>query len=433
MRLCKVVYIVVLLFFSLQFTHATGYVDLSTYDGKKYKDSQEGLIEGLFESGWSEFKSSLKETIFTDNINSEKFWNTLRISLQNGSFYNRLANYQTFENMTGSDLFLKALYSSIEQIPVKYKSVLPNGDSIMLSGKIFLPKNTKAKHIIIANHYTICANSEAPSNAYSIEGIYAIKDYIVLMPDYIGYGITDSLTHPYLHLKSSVTSAIDLLDAAVPYLKSRSYTYFPSVILLGYSQGAAVTLALQKELEQNYSHKYAIYKVFAGAGPYDLAGTFDYYISHHTTDIPCTLPMLVLGMNYGENLGLDTQDFFQPVLQEKYPHLIESKAKMMHEVNQELGNDMNVLLKPIVFQTDSLPTSILYEAVKRNSILQWTPKSNLFLFHSTEDNMVPFLNSEHIKAIFDAQDLENIEYDFSNYGNHMNAAVTFFEKVYRSL
>lgn len=47
--------------------------------------------------------------------------------------------------------------------------------------------------------------------------------------------------------------------------------------------------------------------------------------------------------------------------------------------------------------------------------------------------MVPFLNSEHIKAIFDAQDLENIEYDFSNYGNHMNAAVTFFEKVYRSL
>ena len=49
MRLCKVVYIVVLLFFSLQFTHATGYVDLSTYDGKKYKDSQEGLIEGLFD------------------------------------------------------------------------------------------------------------------------------------------------------------------------------------------------------------------------------------------------------------------------------------------------------------------------------------------------------------------------------------------------
>ena len=37
------------------------------------------------------------------------------------------------------------------------------------------------------------------------------------------------------------------------------------------------------------------------------------------------------------------------------------------------------------------------------------------------------------KLVHDLQDLENIEYDFSNYGNHMHAAVTFFEKVYRSL
>ena len=47
--------------------------------------------------------------------------------------------------------------------------------------------------------------------------------------------------------------------------------------------------------------------------------------------------------------------------------------------------------------------------------------------------MVPFLNSENLKSEFDSQQLDNIQYDFAPYGNHMTAAVTFFEKVYKSL
>ena len=69
--------------------------------------------------------------------------------------------------------------------------------------------------------------------------------------------------------------------------------------------------------------------------------------------------------------------------------------------------------------------------VKLNN--DWTPKAPLYMFHSTEDNMVPFLNSERLSEQFKAKKLGNIEYDFDAYGNHMNGAVTFFEKVYRML
>ena len=216
-------------------------------------------------------------------------------------------------------------------------------------------------------------------------------------------------------------------------MKANSYSYYPSLILIGYSQGAAVTLALQKRIEEQYSHLYSMQKVYAGAGPYDLKGTFDYYISQHSTNIPCSLPMLISGLNYGEGLNLTLDDFFQPILQEKYHSLIETKQKSMNEVNAELGNNMDFLLKPIIYHPDSFPTSILYEAVQKNSIVHWTPKSNLFLFHSTEDNMVPFLNSEHLHKEFEIQHLGNVHYDFAPYGNHMRAAVYFFEKVYRSL
>lgn len=424
---------------SLQLANAANYVDLDQYKG--YVSVEQpignkgltGVIEAPAVEFWNTLKSSLNETMVSDNLSNEYFWNTLRSSLEAGTFYNSFANLQMQDNETGSDMFMRNIYRSIIQVPVKYQSVSPQGDSLLLSGKIFLPKNKRAKNIIIANHYTICANSEAPSCASSIEGIYATKDYIVLMADYVGYGISDSLPHPYLHLESTVTSVIDLLKAAIPYLKANSYTYNNSLILLGYSQGAAVTLALQKELETNYKYEFPIQRVYAGAGPYDLSGTFDYYISNPKTNIPCSLPMLVVGMDYGENLGIKIEDIFQPILQEKYPLLIESKKVTMNDVNKELGNDIEQLLKPIIFEKDSFPTSLLYEAVKKNTISQWTPNSKMYLFHSIHDDMVPFLNSANIKNVFDKQNLNNIQYDFAPYGGHMKAAISFFEKVYKFL
>lgn len=412
---------------------AVYYVDLTRYQRHSYANSSTNTSEREVDKMWSTLKSSLNENFVSNSISANEFWNTLRSSLKDGTFHNRIANIQTSDKRTGSDIFMENIYRSINQVAVKYKTVSPTGDTIWVSGKLFLPKNKKAKNIIIANHYTICANSEAPSNANSIEGIFATKEYIVLMPDYIGYGVSDSLTHPYLHLSSTVRSAIDLLKASIPYLKANSYSFRKPLILVGYSQGAAATLALQKELEEQYADEFPIYKTYAGAGPYDLAQTFNFYTTYPTTNIPCSLPMLILGMNYGENLGLNREDFFQPFLLEQCPRLIESKTENMHKVNIALGNDITQLLKPVIFNKDSFPTSILFDAVEKNSIVQWTPKSYLYLFHSTRDDMVPFLNSENLKSEFDSQQLDNIQYDFAPYGNHMTAAVTFFEKVYKSL
>ena len=433
MKKIKIYNTLILVICYVQVIYSTTYVDLDIYKGHTCVKVHSGVVASWFEDNWNSLVSSVNETVYADNINSDQFWNTLRNSLEDGTFYNRVAGIRMSDSETGSDWFLKTVYSSIDQVPVSYKSTLPNGDSVILSGKMFLPKKKSVKNIIIASHYTICSNAEAPSYASSIEGIFATKDYIVLMPDYIGYGISDSLPHPYLHLESTVTSTIDLLKAALPYLRANCYEFNTSLILVGYSQGAAATLALQKKLEEQYKQDFDIQMVFAGAGPYDLAATFDFYLENPLTDIPCSLPMLIIGMNYGENLGLKREYFFQPVLQEVCPRLIDSKNIMMNEVNKELGHNIKELLKPAIFQKEFYPTSVLYDAVKKNCILKWKPQSPMFLFHSTQDNMVPFLNSKKLKEEFNNQHLDNIQYDFAPYGNHLNAAVTFFEKVYRCL
>lgn len=400
----------------------------------------------LLRREWHAFRSSARNSLVSDNLNTDLFWNSARAALQDGTFYNRLANAEVMgEN--GTDLVLKALYASIKQVPVVYHTCTPQGDTILASGKIFLPREKRAKNIILANHYTICANSEAPGNACSIEGIFATKGYIVVMADYIGYGITDSLPHPYLTLQNNVNAGLDLLKVAIPYLCANDYTYYPNLILLGYSRGGALTLAMQKTIEEDYADTYTIDRVYAGAGPYDLSATFDFYISGNTTDISCTLPMIITGMNYGENLNLREEDFFQPLMTELYPFWIGSRLKNIYEVNAALGNKIDKLLKPVIFHPEQYPTSVLYRAVWRNNIVHvgprrapdsvtppvWIPRSDLYLFHSTEDNWVPFLNSEHLRREFQQLGVDNVEYDFAPYGNHMNAAVTFFEKVYRML
>lgn len=427
-------YFFLLLVWLVQPLFAVSFVNLEDY---KYllplPKAKQKPLEVVLKNGWDEFKSNANESLVSDNIDSELFWELLRVSVEEGTLYNKIANYRIPVNKTGGDLFFYTLYASIYQIPVIYRSVTPLGDSIWLSGKIFLPRNKKAKNIIIANHYTICANSEAPSEAPSIEGLFATKEYIVLMPDYLGYGISSDWTHPYMHLGSFVSSALDLLNAAIPYLRYYSYSFDPSLIILGYSQGAAAALALQKAIEEDYSNRYSIEKVYAGGGPYDLAATYDYYISQNKIDIPCAMPMLFLGLNYAENLQLNKEDFFQPFLMDNYQEWIEDKTATMREVNAFLGNDIDSIFKPVIAQTDTLPASILYDAVNKNSIIDWTPQSPMFIFHSTNDNMVPFLNSEHLKEHFDEQGIDFVTYEFAPYGNHMRSAVCFFEKVYKRL
>ena len=415
------------------------YVNLDAYsriytEGWKVRRTLGETLLHVAKDNFNRVKSEINNRFVSENVNADLFWSMLRAALRDGTLVSRMANYQSNRKADkGSDLFLKTLYASTEEVLVRYTSVAPNGERVVLSGKIFLPPRKKIKNIIVANHYTICSNKEAPSQAHSIEGIFATKDYIVIMPDYVGYGISSNLPHPYLQLDSAVTSSIDLLKAAMPYIASRGYLFPKEIVLVGYSQGAAVTLAMQKKLEEEYAERFPIRRVFAGAGPYNLARTYDFYVSQPKTSIPCSLPMLIIGMAYGENLPLRRGDYFQPVLMEKCQDLIESKKWTLFEVNERLDPHIDVLLKPLIFDKDQYPTSLLYAALKRNSIVGWKPKAPLYLFHSTEDDMVPFLNSAQLAYEFTSQLMTNVEYNFGQEGSHMLACATFFEKVYQAL
>lgn len=54
-------------------------------------------------------------------------------------------------------------------------------------------------------------------------------------------------------------------------------------------------------------------------------------------------------------------------------------------------------------------------------------RAQLYLFHSTNDGVVPFVNAENLVKKLPMT--ENVTTDFQAYGNHMKASETFYKKI----
>lgn len=366
----------------------------------------------------------------------EMFWTTAT-NIFSGRFQDRWDMEIDTEHSVAvlQQLMEVGIGSFVEQIRGIYLSTNSMGDTVILSGKLILPKYGKIKNMIVVCHYTIGANREAPSECLSFESLLALKGYAVVMPDYIGYGITRQYKHPYLHLQSVAQSSVDMMLAVQPFLSTIGRApESSSVILVGYSQGGAAVLALQRELERNYPSIFPIQHVYAGGGPYDLAGSYNFAIREDNIVIPCIIPMLIQGLNEGDTLELNMNDFFVEPILSNYDSWINSKHYTIGTINRMINETRpSKLLTTSALDTMNFTTQRLYGALRHNSLLDCKPKSPLYLFHSKEDTWVPFLNSEHLYKSFQERGISNVAYDFGFYGDHMCAGVEFIKNVFHML
>ena len=141
-----------------------------------------------------------------------------------------------------------------------YTSVDQHGDSLTLSGKIYVPAEPKG--IILLPHYTIASNAEVPSTGGSGEERFLRNDYVLIMPDYIGYGATRDRVHPYLHGELTARNTVDMLLASRAAVDSMLQATTPArhltvdtISVVGFSQGGATALWVLKLLEQNYADR----------------------------------------------------------------------------------------------------------------------------------------------------------------------------------
>jgi pimeloyl-ACP methyl ester carboxylesterase len=332
----------------------------------------------------------------------------------------------------------KTTEQHVESFSCKYWSKTPQGDSLLVSGNIYLPRKRKLNGIIIANHYTIAKNAEAPSNAYQMECIYALKGYAVIMPDYVGYGITRDRVHPYLHWRNAAQTAVDLLDCMPELLDHYGYIYPKDVVITGYSQGGAVALGVARLLEERAMYgdgnepQWTIRKLYAGAGPYNPAATYDYCVKNDMIGYPAVLPLIVMGMNEAYGLKFQLKDFFYEPLLSNYDNWIASKEYTLEQISTMMGSSyLSDLMLQQALDRRCPMANLLYTALLMNNNVGYNLQAPAYFLHSLDDEVVPVINTIAVRD--NMPNNPNVVYDLGHYGSHIEGALIFVKNVFQDL
>ena len=310
-----------------------------------------------------------------------------------------------------------------------YESIDVDGNPITLSGKVLLPADGKIKRCILVSHFTIGSNIEAPSNSFPLEGVLVKLGYALIVPDYIGYGVTVDKVHPYLVMDLTARNVLDMYKAVVPFLKEAGcQPQYEDIYLMGYSQGGATTMAVQHLIE-HHDEDVKIRRVFAGGGPYDVKATYDRFVETNVASYPCAVPIMMQGMVVGNKLNLDMSELMAPHIYENLDEWVNSKRYTAKQLNELMGSRVTSdLLTAKGMDRTSKEVSELYKAMTNNSILSysWTPEAPVYIMHSIDDESVPYDNAARAKTKWKGA---NIQYNMGYYGSHQVTCLRFIFAV----
>ncbi|QMU29472.1 alpha/beta hydrolase family protein [Adhaeribacter radiodurans] len=335
---------------------------------------------------------------------------------------------QGYALTAGYGRFLSAIKYNVAFYKFTYKTTYRD-NPIEVSGLLAIPQNTPTPPAILsAQHGTMFANADAPSNfpaSFTGFELFAAAGYITLIPDFIGFGVSQNTFHPYYDQKSSASTVVDMIKAAKWYLKSANITANNNLFLVGYSEGGYVTMAAQKEIETNPDHKLTLTAAAAGAGGYDLTGMLTGIATTTTYPNPSFLAFIIQAYNTTYDWKRPLTDFFQEPYATTIPALFDG-TKDIDAINQGLTNSPAALFNPAFYAGLQNPTGeqTLKKALTDNSFLTWVPKSPTRLYHGTADEAVFYSTSETTFNRFKAAGATNVEFFPIEGGMHRTSIET---------
>jgi len=203
----------------------------------------------------------------------------------------------------------------VQKITYKTKSLNQETEA---SGLVYLPKVAGNYPVLCFQNGTNTQHSLAPSVKLTSDILIMLESvasmgFIVVVPDYIGFGVSSNLTHPYLHAQSTTQSILDMLRALKEFTSEDNIIAKPTkdLFIFGYSQGGWATMLLQKEIETSYSTEFNLIASSCAAGPYSLIYMNNYITGQTNYPMPYFLAYL---LNAYTSIGLITNplsDFIQ--------------------------------------------------------------------------------------------------------------------------
>ncbi len=252
------------------------------------------------------------------------------------------------------------------------------GAAILASGLVSVPvKAAGAKSPVLSyQHATTMLDAEAPSNnavASEVAVTLASLGFIVVAPDYVGYGVSKGAPHPYLLAAPSAASVIDFLTAAKTWRSRNGVIDNGQLVLSGYSEGGYVTMAAHRAMQAVSSpHLQQLRIAVPGAGPYDLQATLDGLLRVARDQQPVFGGLITPGLLrfLATNLRGQLRDLL---------------------LSQLLGGSTDVVFDARVI--DYFLNDDTMGLAQNSSVHDWKPALPVRLFHGRNDQTVPYENS----------------------------------------
>lgn len=322
-----------------------------------------------------------------------------------------IAKLTTFAAIMPETSLLGAVVKSdIEVHKITYKTTFKEAN-IQASGLVCLPKTAGDYPVLCFQNGTNTLHSEAPtenpkSDLLSILESVASMGFIVVIPDYIGFGASSKLVHPYLHAESTTKSILDMLRAVNQFGTEDDVLAKPTkdLFIFGYSQGGWATMQLQKSIEKDYSTEFNLIASSCAAGPYSIEYMNKFITEKEDYPMPYFLTYL---LNSYTAIGLvnnPLSDFIQAPYAAKIPGLFDGKHSG-GEINTELTTQMSTLLTQEYrtgFATDTKFAGIRSVFVA-NSIEPWLISTPTRLYHGANDEFIPPALSQKMLLDFKAK------------------------------
>lgn len=276
---------------------------------------------------------------------------------------------------------------------LEYLTIGAQGQPVRASGLVSVPvKAAGAKSPVLSyQHGTIFRDKEAPSNnavASEVAVVMASLGYIVLAPDYVGYGVSKGTPHPYLLSGPSAAAVVDFLTAAKTWRAEQGVSDNQQLFLTGYSEGGYVTMAAHRALqESNATHLAQLRAVVPGAGPYNVQVTLDSLINLVRQENKVLGALINPG--FLRYLGGSTQrEVRRALLRELMPDDADTVMD-----TQFLDN----------FFADDVQT-----IARISSVHDWRPQLSVSLYHGRDDRTVPYASSTSTLAAMQAQGAQGL-------------------------
>ncbi|MDR1860874.1 MAG: alpha/beta hydrolase [Bacteroidales bacterium] len=319
------------------------------------------------------------------------------------------------------------------------------GEAVRASGVFVLPATVRPTvPTVVYCHGTVSRNGEpsytATTNIGSEVGlasaIAAVFNCAVIAPDYIGYGVSAAVKHPYVHGETLGNATLDFIRAYIEHSeKTLNTTVSREVVCVGYSEGGYAAVALHKAIQAAESGIH-VRKTYAGAGPYDQENFIREMLTHDSDLAANHLSSYLWVLSvYKDYMGYSRP--YDRIYSEADNAIFSQGSYDFGYMKEYSGinrNPQQLFRADFAAEIENGADTELLTIVRQNSLVSFVPTDSLILFHSEADSWVYVSNTNSAYSAMKSAGapVRRVIVPQSEHKDHSAAAADFLEFAFRN-